>query len=804
MAVPSTGPEAQASEALVERVIQELTERWHKNERPHAEEYLALYPELAADPEAALEVIYAELCLRQEESPAEALEADLLRRFPQWRRQLEVLLDCHRLLEDAPSVTRFPAVGEELGDFHLLAELGRGAQGRVFLAAQASLADRLLVLKLVPRTGQEHLALARLQHTNIVPLYFVQDDPDRDLRALSLPYFGGATLARLFEGMGSQPPMLRTGRHLLDALHQTQVDGPGQIPVSGPACEFLGRVSYVQAVCWLGACLADALQYAHERGLVHLDLKPSNVLLAADGQPMLLDFHLAREPLLPGTPAPAWLGGTLAYMPPEQRAALAAVQEGQPVSVAVDGRADIYALGALLYEALGGRVPVPVAAPARALRRQNPQVTVGLADLLGKCLAADPQRRYAAAAAVAADLRRHLADLPLQGVANRSLAERLGKWRRRSPFVLPLIGLLLPLLAASGLGLAHVERQLHRARSSLAEGIERTRSLQFAEAVAVLKGGLSLVEDLPWNRGLATKLRTQLRRARQGLVVEDLHRFVELLRFVADTEHLATNQVRDVEEGCRRFWEQRDLIRERLSPLPNTELAQTVETDLLDLVILWTELRVRLAGGAAGAAVHQEALDVLAQAEALFGPSCMLYHERRVHATALGLTSLAAQAEREGQALAPRSAWEHYVLGRALLRNGKLDQAASYFERALALQPQGLWPYFYQGKCAYERGRYADAVSAFTACVALAPQSGWCLYNRGLAYAALDRRDEALRDFDRALEKGAEPAAVHYGRALIRLAQGDRAGARLSLDEALRYNPEHKDANTLRDSLSHR
>src|SRR5687768_9419632 len=141
----------------------------------------------------------------------------------------------------------------------------------------------------------------------------------------------------------------------------------------------LAHVSYVQAMCWVAACLADALQFAHERGVVHLDLKPSNVLLSGDGQPMLLDFHLAREPLRPcrssssaPLPPPEHFGGTVPYMPPEQLAAMRALRDGRPVEEAVDARADVYALGTVLYEALAGAPPtVPAPIP---LDRVNPQV----------------------------------------------------------------------------------------------------------------------------------------------------------------------------------------------------------------------------------------------------------------------------------------------------------------------------------------------------------------------------------------------------------------------------------------------
>jgi len=156
-------------------------------------------------------------------------------------------------------------------------------------------------------------------------------------------------------------------------------------------------------------------------------LKPSNVLVAADGQPMLLDFHLAHEPLHTGKPAPEEVGGTYAYMPPEQREAIDAVGEGgRSPRRWMAGRPVQPGRG--LYEALGGPVPF-IAGESLPLDRLNPRVSVGLSDVIAKCLAAEPDRRYESAAALAADLHRHLHDQPLRGVANRSPAERWRKYR---------------------------------------------------------------------------------------------------------------------------------------------------------------------------------------------------------------------------------------------------------------------------------------------------------------------------------------------------------------------------------------
>src|SRR5262245_51609247 len=138
-----------AAEALAAELVGEMTRRWRQGERPLPEDFLARHPGLGEHPEAVADLIYEELCLRQQYG-TEVRAGRLLAGFPQWRPQLAVLFDCQRVLGPRPAAPQFPEAGEALGEFLLLAELGRGAQGRVFLASQLSLGERPVVLKLLP------------------------------------------------------------------------------------------------------------------------------------------------------------------------------------------------------------------------------------------------------------------------------------------------------------------------------------------------------------------------------------------------------------------------------------------------------------------------------------------------------------------------------------------------------------------------------------------------------------------------------------------------------------------------------
>jgi tetratricopeptide (TPR) repeat protein len=842
---PSSLDEA-AAEALAEELAGQLAASWQRGRRPLTEEFLARAPALRGHRDALLRLVCEELCVRREAGQEPTL-TELAGRFPEWRNELRALLDCHQLLQQEADRPALEATAPE--EFFLVAELGRGAQGRVYLATQPALAERPVVLKITRLRGREHLSLARLQHTHIVPLYWALDDPARDRRTLCMPYFGTLTLEKALTDLRATPPGERTGRDLVNLLDRAAAAAPLPLPGRGPARQFLAGTSYARAACWIGACLAEALQYAHERGLVHLDLKPSNVLLAADGQPMLLDFHMAQEPVRPDGGFPEWLGGTPGHMSPEQQAAMEAVAKGLPVPAAIDGRSDLYALGLLLYRALGG-ADGPPGAGARRLERANPQVSPGLADLIHKCLAREPEARYASAGELAAELRRHLADLPLRSVPNRSWAERWGKWRRRRPHALGGLVLLAALAtAAVGAGAHAVRQHEARVRQDLNEAATALREARafldrrdYGRAVESLERGLTKAQGLSEGHAIQAALeerlgpaRAELRRVQRREAAASLHSLANEIRLRHTGPGESPADLHSLARACRSLWEKRGQILDRTAG--NAAVERQVATDLLDVALIGAGTQVRLApaeGPARRQALHA-ALQTLADGEALFGPRHALYRERQALAAALGLEDLRRSAVRDAARTPARTAWDQYAVGRSLHQAGQYAEAEGYFRRAVTLDPQGFWPNFYQGLCAYRLRQYGEAVAAFRACVSLSPATAQTYFNRALAYTDLGQIDHALEDYGHALQhdpglaaaalnrallrcqrkeyaealldlryaldKGGDPAAVHYNSALVYLAQDNRVAALASLSRALEADPGHREARAVSERL---
>jgi WD40 repeat protein/tRNA A-37 threonylcarbamoyl transferase component Bud32 len=431
--VAGAGPLSATQLAAILRVDQ--CERWQRGERIPAERYLEEYPTLRADPEGAIEVVYGEFLLAEQRGEAPRLE-EYSRRFPTLAARLALQVELHRALESsggsgsagasrntvAPTIPDSEAPDDrpsrwpDLPDYEILGELGRGGMGIVYKARHRRL-NRVVALKTLrigldgdaeaqARFRREAVAVARLQHPHIVQVYEVGGE-DRLCPHLALEFVGGGSLVDRFAGT-PQPP--------------------------AEAARLVG-------------VLAEALHFAHERGIVHRDLKPANVLLAEDGTPKVTDFGLAKELGDPqGHTRTGAVLGTPSYMAPEQA-------EGRK-DVGVP--ADVYAVGAVLYDLLTGRPPFKGATALDTLeqvrsqepvppRRLQPKVPRDLETICLKCLRKEPQRRYASARDLADDLRRFRDGQPIRARRTGPLG-RLGRWGRRNPALAATVALAVAAL----------------------------------------------------------------------------------------------------------------------------------------------------------------------------------------------------------------------------------------------------------------------------------------------------------------------------------------------------------------------
>ncbi len=415
-ALTPPGPEPQPDApggTLLDRLFEDQRKRWMTGERPPASSYLERYAALRADPDTAADLVYNEYLLRTEMGERPAFD-EYLAGYPQYADDLRMLHEANRGMEEVGLLSGIEkATGEEFGDYCLLEEIGRGGMGVVYRARQKSL-KRVVALKML-RDGewsddeekirflQEAEAAAALEHPNIVAVHEVGDGAGR--LYFSMDHVEGTSLAQMVQERPLPPK---------DAAR------------------------YVEAI-------ARAVHFAHQHGVIHRDLKPSNVLVdRAFDRPRVTDFGLAKrteaDTRLTGS---GQILGTPSYMSPEQASGNKAT---------VGPRADVYSLGATLYELLTGRPPfraetvfetlrqVLEAEPA-APRVVNPGVPRDLETICLKCLRKEPARRYASAEELAEDLRCYLVGRPIKA---RPVPpwERAWKWCRRRPAAAALLTIL--------------------------------------------------------------------------------------------------------------------------------------------------------------------------------------------------------------------------------------------------------------------------------------------------------------------------------------------------------------------------
>jgi serine/threonine protein kinase len=389
--------------------------------------------------------------------------------------------------------------GRQIGDFEIVREIGRGGMGIVYEAVQTTL-KRSVALKVlgtglgltptaVDRFRREATAAAKLHHTNIVPVYATGEE--RGIHFYAMELIGGSGLDVVIRQLRERMPT-RDAPALSADLTATAAYAPPDpfTNSSGVKSAASSSTDRFDRIATMIADVADALHHAHQNGVTHRDIKPSNLLLSSDGRLSITDFGLARMLEQPGMTMTGEFVGTPAYMSPEQ------VTAGR---IPVDHRADIYSLGATLYELLTLRPPFVAEGRDRLLalliqkepaspRSVNPNVPRDLETICLKCLEKDPDRRYANAKELADDLRRYVSRFAIVAKRTGPLG-RIRKWVRRNPALAGAAVAVLLALAAAGVFAWHAHQTEQR---RLAEKQKQEEELQAGRRDAALEKALLL------------------------------------------------------------------------------------------------------------------------------------------------------------------------------------------------------------------------------------------------------------------------------------------------------------------------
>jgi tetratricopeptide (TPR) repeat protein len=803
-------PVSDGSDCLLADLVEDITNRLQAGEAIDLEAVVAAHPE----------------------------HAEQLRQLVPALRVLRNLSDCVTKRNAVSATPDEAAKAEALGDFRIIREVGRGGMGIVYEAEQMSL-KRRVALKVLPFAGamdsrqlqrfkNESLAAAQLHHTNIVPVHYV--GCERGIHFYAMQYIEGQSLADVIVQIREreQRASRKAAKNAKEDANATAYFAPSRLCVSSglsagstdaptPPFAALSTLrstndsAYFRTVAELGIQAAEALDYAHEHGIIHRDVKPANLLvencpLATGHCPLRLwitDFGLAQVQGDVRMTMTGDLVGTLRYMSPEQALAK---------RVVVDHRTDIYSLGATLYELLTHQSAYSATDRQELLRqiafeeprkprRLNRSIPAELETIVLKAMEKNPAERYATAKDLAEDLRRYVMDKPIQARRPTPI-QRVRKWARRHRAAATAAVVCLLVTAAVTLGSVGWVLGDRGARKRQAESI-------VLEALEAAKPGLE--EGNPWEHALVSALRQAEAQSQSGLLSPELQRRVEQLqkdvKMLAELERIALERARVRDEhfddsGLADQYKQAFQTYEiDFAKLEPGEVVRLLESAAIrkPLIAALSEWAMALANptekdgrqiaekviviarqadsshwawqlkDAILSRDHREIEQLLSAAVINNVPPAMIGTISRTLATPGGLVTTDASNQvieflRRAQARYPADFWINHNLAFALmeLKPPRPEEAVGFYRAAVAIRPESPGVHLNLGSALRNMGRLDEAIEAFRKAIDL--KVDYAVAHGSLGAALRDKRmlDEAIAECRRAIDLKPDYAEAYY------------------------------------------
>ena len=699
-------------------------------------------------------------------------------------------------VSDRKKSTRVAEMLGELGDYELLEEVGRGRQGVVFRARQKSL-NRTVALKVISlgqwaskahlkRFRREAEAAASLDHPGIVPIYEVGE---RDGSCyFSMKFVEGGQLDEVVKGT---PMSIRQAAELI-------------------------------------AKIARTVNYAHEHGILHRDIKPGNVLLDKNGEPHLTDFGLARLVESESTVTQTLeVLGTPSYMAPEQ-----AVGNNAAISSATD----VYGLGAVFYQLLIGQPPFAggrtyetikllLDTEPRQPRVLNPKIDRDLSTICLKCLEKDPKRRYSSSLALAEDLERWLKHEPIYARRTGIIA-RGRKWVRRNPTSAFLAASLVALAATIGWNIWKsdlVRRPItpgiavlpfenlsgQKERAAFVDGVHDdilTKLAKIADLKVISRTSVMDYRAKRNMRQIGDELRvSHVLEGSVRMVGAQLHMNMQLIDTRTDTHIWAEQYDRDLNDL---FCIQSEIaqkvahhLRAKISAAEKLAIERRPTGDLVafDLYSRANDIFLGKAFGF-GVADFAPVIDLLNQAVAR-DPSffdayglLVIVHDN-LYASGLDHTparlSFAKAALQAASRLRPDDGQTHFWRAHNLYM-GYLDYEGALRELEIAQRksPNDNYVFELMGFVQRRQGRWEESVRSLERASELDPRNINTLYQTGLSYGGFRRYGEQKSKFNRILTIEPNNLAAQADRAFVEVNwKADTAPLHQLIDEIRTTDP---------------
>ena len=726
-----------------------------------------------------------------------------------------------------------------LGDYRILRQIGRGGMGVVYEAEQISLRRRV-ALKILAGAGMldpralsrfknEVHAAASLDHPHIVDIIGV--GCERGIHYYAMRLIDGRTLAEVIDLLQQQcaaDPSYQPSS-LLDVASLEPSSASSQNDQAAAAAETRAkagsktprfRADYFRSIAEIGAQAAEALDYAHDEGVIHRDIKPSNLMLDSRGKLWVTDFGLARIESAESMTITGDLVGTLRYMSPEQAFAKRA---------AVDHRTDVYSLGATLYELLTLRPLIEAADREEVLnwlrdkeptplRRIVPQIPVDLETIVLKAVAREPADRYETPQELAKDLRKFLA-------GNVITARRPGIWKRVRHTIKRRYGVItaaaVTVVLAASIAISYgIERYsqfnstIALVREALSESARFEANHRWNEALEAAKRAKALAEagitSEEWHR--AAKLR--LEDVEAAMALDDVRIRIALrwnrphFREKADEEYallFSELGARNLDEMP--FEELVDLLRQRttvshlavsldswaanLQEIGNSEIRRNRRLDLARALDPDpTRNRIRDAITKSDAEKNRILVSIANDPQSLeLSPvSIALLAEwlLSVDEVEVCLELLHAAQPRH-----PSDFWINQHLGAiSIMQQLNPMEAASFLRVAVSQRPECGVNHEFLGHALVEAGYLADGLREIEIGISISP-TGEAYQMLGHALARTNRVDEALVAFEKAIALKSTHSRLYWEVAIAHLLKNDPRTALLIIND--RLNAEELD-----------